>query len=84
MNKAMKRRQKRKERDMRWVLSGQRTVLTGSHRYKKIFGVEERIGKGTPFWCNTKDAPPLISALYYLHALDGEVLPVLPPVVNEQ
>lgn len=83
MNKAMKRRQKRKERDMRWVRSGRRTVLTGSHRHKKIFGEAEQVGKGTAFWCSTTDAQPLISRLYHELAPEDGILPVLPPVMNK-
>ena len=66
MNKARKRRQRRKERDLRWVQSEKPYPSTlGSHRGKKIFGVEKIEGKNhQAFWCKDTDEMPLIARLF--------------------
>lgn len=66
MNKARKRRQRRRERDLRWALRGETT--SGRHRHKKVVGVPEEAGKAhQAFWCRDKDEQPLISRIYYRH-----------------
>jgi len=65
MNKAMKRRQKRKERDLRWAGNPNGDSIFGSHRMKKIFGVPKREdGKRSAFWCNVTDPIPRVSRLW--------------------
>lgn len=68
MNKAMKRRQRRCERDLRWIQrKGVRTVFAGSHRHKKIVGLPKQEGdKRGAFWCEETDATPLFARLSVL------------------
>lgn len=62
MNKARKRRQRRRERDLRWVQSNKNKILIeGTHRYKKVNGVP----KGGAFWCPDKDDRPLFNILWH-------------------
>jgi len=64
MNKEMKRRKKRKERDMRWVQKSPLLLEKDSHRGKKIFGLSK---PNTAFWCHETDERPLISKIYHEH-----------------
>lgn len=63
MNKARKRRQRRRERDLRWVQSGKNKILIeGSHRYKKVNGIADKHGA---FWCRDTDDMPKFARLWH-------------------
>ncbi len=67
MNEDKKRRQRRKERDLRWVTGSPKLPVPGSHRHKKIFGVPKKeCKKHYAFWCNETDPEPLLTRLFFL------------------
>jgi len=79
--KKQRRRNRRRDRDVRWVLSGMPTPA-GEHRRKKIEGCpaivthdeEGREQRNHPaFWCPDTDVAPAIA-----RAADGLLLAVLP------
>jgi len=70
VNKARKRRQRRRERDLRWAQREGATVLrSSSHREKKVLGVPEIEGvQYQAFWCRDTDPMPRIARLWFCRA----------------
>lgn len=65
MNKARKRRQRRKERDLRWAADGKYRGM-GRHRYKKLYGQPKLAhNKRGAFWCAETDDVPLIAKIFH-------------------